>query len=180
MLKSDRSLLLAFIPTFACMNKVYLLLGSNLGDRHALLERATQLIGKAVGPVIRKSADYSTAPWGKSDQPDFFNRVLVVNTKLSAEDTLNRILDIEKKMGRIREQRYAPRTIDIDILFYNKSIISKPRLTIPHPQIAERRFVLTPLNELSPQFIHPVHHKNIHQLLSNCKDKLPVKKNKAP
>ena len=161
------------------MNKVYLLLGSNLGDRHQSLEQATKRIGKTIGPVIRKSACYSTAPWGKSEQPDFLNQVLVTNTKLTAEDTLSRILDIEKKMGRVRKQRYAPRTIDIDILFYNKSIISKPQLTIPHPHIAERRFVLTPLNELSPQFIHPVYQKNIHQLLSICSDRLTVKKNKS-
>ncbi len=165
------------MPTFACMNKVYLLLGSNLGDRHAFLRLAVRHIGKAIGTVTRMSACYSTEPWGKSDQPDFLNQVIVVQTQQPAEETLNRILAIEKKMGRTRNTRYDPRTIDIDILFYNKEIIRQPQLTIPHPHIAERRFVLTPLNELSPGFIHPVYHKNIHQLLSICRDPLLVKKN---
>jgi 2-amino-4-hydroxy-6-hydroxymethyldihydropteridine diphosphokinase len=158
------------------MNKVYLLLGSNLGDRQAALDRAGRFLEKGVGPIIRKSACYSTAPWGKTDQPEFLNQVLVVHTNLSPEKILICLLAIEKKMGRIRQERYAPRRIDIDILFYGKQIIRQPHLTIPHPHIAERRLVLTPLNELSPAFIHPIHHKNIHQLLSICRDRLTVKK----
>ena len=92
------------------------------------------------------------------------------------DEILDKILSIEKSMGRIRTVKNAPRIIDIDILFYEKEIINEKDLIIPHPLIQERKFVLTPLNELSPNFIHPVFKKNIHELLRNCKDKLPVQK----
>lgn len=158
------------------MNKTYLLLGSNLGKSSDQLLQAAKHIAKHIGPVIRQSAFYQTAAWGKTDQPDFINQVLVVETDLTALDTMNKILEIERKMGRVRTRKNAPRIIDIDILFFNKAVIDHTALTLPHPRIAERRFVLTPLNELAPAFKHPVQHKTIHQLLRVCPDKLTVKK----
>jgi 2-amino-4-hydroxy-6-hydroxymethyldihydropteridine diphosphokinase len=158
------------------MNKLYLLLGSNMGNSKQQLSVATKHIAKDIGKVLRSSHLYQTAAWGKTDQPDFLNQVIVIETTLSAQQTIVAILNIEKKMGRVRTEKNAPRIIDIDILFFNKDIINEKDLTIPHPQLANRRFVLVPLNELSPQLIHPVSKKTIHYLLRVCPDKLPVNK----
>ncbi len=105
---------------------------------------------------------------------DFYNQVHIINTTFSAAETMTKILAIEEEMGRIRTTKNAARIIDIDILFFNKEIINEPGLTIPHPEIANRRFALEPLNELAPKFIHPVLHKTIHDLLSTCEDRLEV------
>ena len=158
------------------MNKTYLLLGSNMGNSKKQLSRAIQRIEKEIGSLIRQSGLYLTAAWGKTDQPDFLNQVIIVETKLTAMDTMQNILAIEKKMGRIRTKKNAPRIIDIDILFFNKEITQQAELTLPHPEIQNRRFVLIPLNELSANFIHPVCNKTIHHLLRICPDKLAVKK----
>lgn len=158
------------------MNRTYLLLGSNMGNSHQQLATAQKYIEKMIGPIIRYSSCYQTAAWGKTDQPDFLNQVIIVETGLTAPATMEAILSIEKKMGRLRTEKNAPRIIDIDILFFNKAIIDEPQLQVPHPQIQNRRFVLIPLNELSANFIHPVSQKSIHQLLRICPDKLAVKK----
>lgn len=158
-------------------NRIYLLLGSNMGNSRQLLDRAKKHIAKTIGPIGRESAIYRTAAWGNTHQPDFLNQVIIADTALSPTDAMEAILSIEKKMGRIRTVKNAPRIIDIDILFYNKQIIAEDDLQVPHPQISKRRFVLVPLNELSPLFIHPVLQKTIHQLLRVCPDKLAVKKN---
>jgi 2-amino-4-hydroxy-6-hydroxymethyldihydropteridine diphosphokinase len=158
------------------MNITYLLLGSNMGNSKASLAEAVILIEKKIGKVIRQSRLYSTAAWGNTKQPDFLNQIIIVETKLSALQTMQTILNTEKKMGRIRTVKNAPRVIDIDILFFNKEIIDQEHLSIPHPQIQNRRFVLIPLNQLSPNLKHPVIKKTIHQLLINCPDKLNVKK----
>lgn len=158
------------------MNSTYLLLGSNMGNSQEQLSTAIHQIEMNTGKLIRASHLYSTAAWGNTNQPDFLNQVIVIETKLSAHETLNSILAIEKKMGRVRTVKNAPRIIDIDILFFNKEIIDQPNLIIPHPEIQNRRFVLIPLNELAPQLIHPVLNKNIHELLTVCKDQLNVKK----
>lgn len=159
------------------MNKTYLLLGSNMGNSRQELLQAQRHIAKQIGAITRSSALYTTGAWGKADQPDFLNQVLVVETNLTAAATMQTILSIEKKMGRIRTKKNAPRIIDIDILFFNKEIIKEETLIVPHPQIPNRRFVLIPLNELSAKFIHPVLKKTIHHLLRVCTDKLAVKKN---
>jgi 2-amino-4-hydroxy-6-hydroxymethyldihydropteridine diphosphokinase len=158
------------------MNKVYLLLGSNMGEPAKGLAMAGKKISKQVGKILRFSSTYQTAAWGKTDQPDFLNQVLVVETTLSANTCLETILNIEAEMGRIRTVKNAPRVIDIDILYYNKAIIQEANLIVPHPAIAARRFVLIPLNQIAPSFVHPVHKKNNHQLLLECKDPLDVKK----
>ena len=158
------------------MNRTYLLLGSNLGDSKTQLLHAIRAIQKKVGKVIRRSSLYTTAAWGNTKQPDFLNQVIIVETRLEAEPLMQTILSIEHEMGRKRTVKNAPRIIDIDILFYNKEIIDQPDLAIPHPQIQNRRFVLVPLNELSPNLLHPVLKRSVHQLLIHCSDPLDVKK----
>ncbi len=158
------------------MNYTYLLLGSNMGNSKASLSKAVIQIEKQIGAVIRQSALYSTAAWGNTRQPGFLNQVIIVETALPAIQTMQTILGIEEKMGRIRTTKNAPRIIDIDILFFNKEIIELTNLYVPHPQIQNRRFVLVPLNELSPNLKHPVLNKTVHQLLINCPDTLNVKK----
>jgi 2-amino-4-hydroxy-6-hydroxymethyldihydropteridine diphosphokinase len=158
------------------MNKAYLLTGGNEGDRFLHMQQARTNIELICGQLLLVSSIYETAPWGKTDQPDFLNQVLLVDTKFSPEELLKAILSIEEIGGRKRTVKNAPRTIDIDILFYNDLILEKPGLTIPHPRIAVRRFVLEPLNEISPEFIHPVFGKTIRELLLECKDELGVKK----
>ena len=158
------------------MNKTYLLLGSNMGNSRQQLGIAQKHIEKNIGAITRCSSLYQTAAWGKTDQPDFLNQVIIVETELSAAATMQTILSIEKKMGRLRTEKNAPRIIDIDILLFNKEIIDSSNLSVPHPQLQNRRFVLIPLNELSPNLIHPILRKTIHQLLRVCTDKLAVKK----
>ncbi len=158
------------------MNTTYLLLGSNMGNSRQQLLQAKKNIQQQIGKIIRQSNLYSTAAWGNTQQPDFLNQVIIVQTKLTAAQTMQSILTIEKKMGRIRNKKNDPRIIDIDILFYNKEIIDNSNLIVPHPQLQNRNFVLVPLNQLSPNFKHPVLNKTIHQLLRNSPDKLTVNK----
>ena len=158
------------------MNKIFLLLGSNQQNPQKQLLLAQKLVTKKIGPIKRKSAIYQTAAWGNANQPDFLNQVTIVETKLPAQKTMQIILQIEKEMGRLRTVKNAPRIIDIDILFFNKEIINEEQLIVPHPQLQNRRFVLVPLNELSPNFKHPVLKKTIHKLFIHCPDKLNVKK----
>lgn len=158
------------------MNKIYLLLGSNMGNSKIQLSKAVKNIEKKIGIVNRKSGLYATAAWGNTNQADFLNQVIIVDTVLTAQQIMQSILSIEKKMGRVRTVKNAPRIIDIDILFFNKNIIEEEQLSVPHPQIQNRRFVLVPLNELSPLLLHPVLKKTIHQLLIHCTDDLDVKK----
>ena len=159
------------------MNTTYLLLGSNMGNSLVLLSTAIEQIEKKIGKIMLHSGLYSTAAWGNTSQPDFLNQVIEVATSLDAAETLQTILAIEKIMGRTRTVKNAPRVIDIDILFFNNEIITQSDLTIPHPEIQNRRFVLTPLYEIAPQMIHPLLNKTIHELLPQCPDQLAVKKN---
>lgn len=158
------------------MNTTYLLLGSNMGNSTQQLLDARENIENHIGRITAQSSLYKTAAWGKTDQPDFVNQVVIAETKLAATETMEMILHMEENMGRIRTEKNAPRIIDIDILFFNKEIIKTKTLTVPHPFIQERKFVLVPLNELSPRFIHPLINKTVRQLLKDCPDKLEVKK----
>jgi 2-amino-4-hydroxy-6-hydroxymethyldihydropteridine diphosphokinase len=158
------------------MNKAYLLTGGNEGDRYLNMQLARTNIEHICGQLLQVSSLYETAPWGKKDQPDFLNQVLLIETKWSPRELLKAIFQIEAEGGRIRTVKNAPRTIDIDILFYEQLVINEPGLSVPHPRIPDRRFVLEPLNEINPEFIHPLLNKTVHQLLLECKDQLAVKK----
>ena len=147
-----------------------------MGNSKQQLTDAQKHLSKKIGKIIRTSRLYETAAWGKTDQPDFLNQVIVVQTILNAEDCIEKILSIEELMGRVRTEKNAPRIIDIDILYFGKEIIDNKKLTVPHPAMQYRRFVLIPLNELSPAFVHPVLCKTNHQLLLECSDTLNVKK----
>jgi 2-amino-4-hydroxy-6-hydroxymethyldihydropteridine diphosphokinase len=158
------------------MNRTYLLIGGNIGDRHENLEKARQLIEAQAGKVLNQSGIYETEAWGKQDQPAFLNQVLCVETALEPRQLLHTILQAELDMGRKREEKYGPRTIDIDILLFNNLVLETRDLTIPHPQLHLRRFALMPLAEIAAAEIHPVLKKSIDELLLECPDKLGVKK----
>ena len=147
-----------------------------MGERELNLERARNLIGEKCGEVTTISSIYETAPWGETDQPMFLNQALQIFTSLKPMPLLQKILDIEKQLGRTRQVKFGPRNIDIDILFYNEETHNYPLLTIPHPALQYRRFVLTPMNEIAPGFVHPVLKKTIAELLEECPDDLPVNK----
>jgi 2-amino-4-hydroxy-6-hydroxymethyldihydropteridine diphosphokinase len=158
------------------MNTAYLLIGGNLGNRKLNLENAVIFIKQQCGQVVKKSLLYETAAWGNTNQPAFLNQVLRVETLLNARQLIRKILKIEKTMGRVRLEKLGPRIIDIDILFFNQEIIELNFLTIPHPEIQNRRFALQPLSEIAPGLVHPILKKTINELLNDCSDMLPVKK----
>lgn len=158
------------------MNTAYLLLGSNLKNPEQQLSSARTLIAAEIGEIIDTSSLYATAAWGNTNQPDFLNQVIVINTDFSAEALMETILKIEENMGRIRTQKNAPREIDIDILFFNNDIINLPELIVPHPLLQERKFVLIPLSEIAPNYKHPILLKTAQELLEMCNDSLDVQK----
>ena len=155
--------------------RTFLLLGSNIGSRPANLKSAREAIGLNTGAQLNDSSIYETAPWGKTDQPNFYNQAIEIETNLGPDRLLTELLEIEKNMGRMRRDVWGERIIDIDILFYGDEIIDTSRLRIPHPQLQYRRFALTPLNEIAPSLIHPALKRNIQQLLMDCTDPLSVK-----
>jgi len=159
------------------MNKAYLSLGSNRGNRSANLERAIALLSEWAGDVVIVSSVYETPPWQMTDKTNFFNQALLLETALNPAQLLDTIILVESMMGRKRiGKKYEPRIIDIDILFYDDVQITTEELTIPHPLIPQRRFVLEPLIEIAPGFIHPALNKTIAQLLDECEDKSKIKK----
>ena len=158
------------------MNKAYLLTGGNLGNRKETLETARVHIGHQCGNISNASSFYETVAWGKNDQPSFLNQALEIQTEWTPRQLLKKILNIEKQIGRIRNEKYGPRIIDIDILLFNDEIYNYPLLKIPHPELQNRRFVLVPLAEIASEIIHPVFKKTISELLALCPDKLEVSK----
>lgn len=158
------------------MKGKYLLLGTNLGDRNLNLRRARQLIHANIGKIVKVSSVYETVPWGYSEQPNFFNQILKIESDKSADEMLRLILNIEKEMGRIRTEKWKPRLIDIDLLYYENEIIDKGDLKVPHPEIPNRRFTLAPLNEIAPNEIHPVLKKSNRELLNETQDRLAATK----
>ena len=158
------------------MNKVFILLGGNSGDKKKNLSIAAKHIAVRVGKIEKRSSLYETEAWGMNEQPSFLNQVLRVLTQKNALQVLGLILDIEQKMGRKRIEKWEARIIDIDILFFNEEIIHEEDLIIPHPFIQDRRFTLVPLNEIAPDLMHPLYHKNINELLRVCSDQMGVQK----
>lgn len=158
------------------MNTAYLLIGGNVGDRAANLQTALRRIAETCGTINSTSSLYETAAWGNTDQPSFYNQAVVVTTPLSPEGLMDQLLDIELEMGRIRTQKYGPRTIDLDILMIDDLVLNTEKLTIPHPQMHNRRFALLPLIEVAPTLIHPLFDQSIEVLLQNCPDTLDVQK----
>jgi len=158
------------------MNKAILLIGGNLGDRTGHLQQAVAQIDKQAGRVEKISSLYETAAWGDVEQPDYLNQALLVSTEMDARTLLHTVLDIEHQIGRIRRQKWGARVIDIDIIFFNDEVINEPDLKIPHPQMPFRQFVLVPLQEILPEWQHPVLHQSVSTLLNHCTDKLPARK----
>ncbi len=149
------------------MTHIYLALGSNMGDRLANLEKARQALAPQVR-IIMASAIYETTPWGYIEQEDFLNQVLEAETELLPLELLNWLKDIEERLGRKKGFRNGPRMIDVDILFYGELILEMEQLQIPHARLHERAFVLVPLADIAPQFVHPVLGKAITELLAEA------------
>ncbi len=156
------------------MKTAYIALGSNLGDRAANLKAALELLESAELHVLRRSSLYETAPQGLLDQPWFLNQVIEAETTLLPRQLLKRLLNIERELGRKRSIRNGPRTIDLDIVLYGSSVIRTAELTVPHPRMKKRRFVLEPLAELAPDLRHPESKLTMRELLARVQDQ-PVR-----
>lgn len=156
------------------MEGIYLLLGTNLGNRTENLLLAQELIGDQIGVIQAISPIYQTAAWGLENQPDFLNQVIKIDTPLQPEELLQRLLQLETQMGRVRRIKWGERLIDLDILYYHNQTIHTQTLQVPHPGIPNRRFTLIPLVDICPEATHPVLGLKQRQLLEQCQDPLPV------
>jgi 2-amino-4-hydroxy-6-hydroxymethyldihydropteridine diphosphokinase len=157
--------------------EVYMLLGSNLGDREMMMQQAVERIEAEIGVISARSACYETEPWGNTDQPPFINMAIAVRTLMPPLEVLETALNIENSLGRKRLVRWGSRTIDIDLIFYADDIIAiEDKLYIPHPEMQNRRFVLEPLAEIAADYIHPVLKKSIKELLQSLTDITSVEK----
>jgi 2-amino-4-hydroxy-6-hydroxymethyldihydropteridine diphosphokinase len=162
------------------MNEAFLGLGGNEGDRLENLSACLEAIERECGQILMRSGVYETEAWGLYSELKFLNQVIQVQTKLGAKELLVKLLLIEQNLGRKRSAKaYADRPADIDILFMNTEIIDTDGLQIPHPRLHLRKFVLMPLHEIAPNYIHPVLHTRICDLLAKCEDTLAVNLFKA-
>jgi 2-amino-4-hydroxy-6-hydroxymethyldihydropteridine diphosphokinase len=157
-------------------NSVVLSLGGNIGDVKDVFEVAISHLKKRVGELVSSSSLYSTKAWGIENQPDFLNQVIVIDSELSPTKVLECCLTIELELGRVRKEKWHKRVIDIDVLFYNNELIKSKDLIVPHPYIQDRNFILAPLAELIPQFVHPLLQKTMQELKNSCIDNLAVVK----
>ena len=152
------------------MNKVFLQLGSNLGEREQLISSALTNISSQIGTIITQSKIYESTPWRVDGQENYLNQVIEIKTQLPADKILEMVLNIENDLGRVRLEKWGERLIDIDIIFFNNDIIESPALCVPHKHMHERNFVLEPLNEIAPEFVHPKYNKTISELFKQSKD----------
>ncbi len=153
---------------------VYLSLGSNMGNRREHIKSASAAIHKRIGKIVKHSHLYDTQPVGNTDQDPFLNQIVMLNTTLEPRQMLEEISKIERELGRERKEKWGPRTIDIDILFYGKRVIRDKGLEIPHPELHKRAFILVPMMELDPELEHPVLGLAIDQLYMDCTDNSDV------
>lgn len=152
------------------MTRIVILLGTNLDNRLINLQKAELEIGHRVGAVFQRSKIYQTAPWGNLEQEDFLNQILIVESNKNPHEVLSLLLTIELEMGRVRNQQYEPRIIDLDIIYFGDEIIETKDLIVPHPFIQDRRFTLVPLVELIPNLVHPVFKRTNYELLLQTTD----------
>lgn len=157
------------------MARVFLGLGSNLGDRKKNLREAIQIISSFT-EIVKVSSCYETEPVGNEEQPEFLNCALEIKTELQPLELLDELEGVEGRMGRVREEKWGPRKIDIDIIFYDDFVIDCDELVIPHPGSHLRRFVLEPLSDINPDFIHPALGVPVSELLAKLEDSKSVKK----
>lgn len=151
---------------------IYLCIGGNLGEREANLEEAIEFIDFNFGDVMGVSSIYESEPWGMTDVPNFLNQVIHIQSELTDKELLVEITDLEEFFGRERSSKgYVSREMDIDVLFIDQEIISTESLQVPHPRMSERRFVLEPLAEIAPEFIHPELNQSVESMLKACSDK---------
>ncbi len=155
--------------------RIFVSIGSNLGRREENCKHATERIDASCR-VVRMSSLYETEPWGEKDQPLFVNRVVEIRTALSPFELLDLFKSIETDTGRTPSYRWGPRLIDLDILFYGDMVIDDNVLTIPHPLVHKRRFVLVPMVEIAPEFVHPVLKRNMSELLCSLEDRSKVRR----
>jgi 2-amino-4-hydroxy-6-hydroxymethyldihydropteridine diphosphokinase len=161
------------------MNEAYLCLGGNLGNSFITFKEACGYIEQQAGDIKLCSSIYQSQAWEMDDAPDFYNQVIKLDTNLKPEELMLALLDIEKALGRERKEHvtdYQNRVIDIDVLFYNNEVLKTRTIEIPHPRLHLRKFVLEPLNEVAPNYVHPLLHKSVSELLALCADKGQVKK----
>jgi 2-amino-4-hydroxy-6-hydroxymethyldihydropteridine diphosphokinase len=152
------------------MEKIFLAIGSNVGDRVKNLDKVTELLEKNNVKVVQKSNVYETEPYGYKEQQWFYNQILEAQTDLSPESLLDLCLNIEKEIGRKKTFKWGPRVIDVDILLFGEKIIDQDDLKIPHPFLHARKFVLVPLNEIAPNVTHAGAKKTVNELLNECID----------
>ncbi len=155
------------------MKKAFIEIGSNLGDRMQYCKNAVDEIG-SFAKIIKASSIYETEPVGKENQPEFINCVAEIETELSPQDLLKQLNLVELKLGRVRDEKWGPRTIDLDIILYDDQVINDNNLVIPHPRAHLRRFVLEPLSEIAPQFVHPQFNVSVLDLLNEIEDNKSV------
>jgi 2-amino-4-hydroxy-6-hydroxymethyldihydropteridine diphosphokinase len=159
------------------MHQVFLGIGGNTGNKHENFDKVYTFIKNELGDIIKRSSVYETPPWGFESEENFWNQVIIVETQFSPEKLLKNIAQIENRFGRERVKgKYTSREMDIDILYFDDLIMNIEKLTIPHPQISNRLFVLLPLAEIAPEFVHPLLRLNSSQMLKNCSDSSTIKK----
>jgi 2-amino-4-hydroxy-6-hydroxymethyldihydropteridine diphosphokinase len=159
------------------MGRIFIGLGSNLGDRAAYLHRALSELGELHQTTVKKlSSVYETEPVGVKDQPKFLNLVAELDSMLRPDDLVRELKEIEHRVGRTLREHWGPREIDLDLLYYGGEMLNETALQVPHPEISNRRFVLVPLKEIAAEFQDPLRHLSVEDLLQRCSDTSSVRR----